>query len=528
MVATWFRGDETKPVKIIFILFSIMLMSGLKTFSQNDNQNYTSNTEMNFSSFLNGVKYAQIIVNDNFIRNVNEFPYGGNSQAIAGLIKYLNHLGFDDVTWGSQIQNRNNLKTLCDVVIVTPTWDYIESRYTNIKIKFISCNQDYYEFKIGKSIWNNGYLDVKAAFYDNCLKFYDEKINYNENNKLQVATEMTVWNEIKLKDNFQNKVIDQIEGIYESIVETSTMPKYKIGVVKSNEKYDIIYLSGAKNSEDWKEGEIKGTITPTANENIFKTEWKMANKFLNTDAITTFDGSIMHVTISGIDKNSLIKLFPIPNNNKTQSKKIQTSGTGFAITSNGLIVTNSHVVNGSNSIYVRGIKGNFSKSYNARILIEDKNNDLAIIQIQDSTFQDLGIVPYNISKTTSDVGVSVFALGYPMKAIMGDEIKLTNGIISSKTGFQGDVTSYQISVPLQPGNSGGPLFDSKGNLVGIVNAKLTIGENVSYAIKANYLLNIIELLNKKPKLQNSSTLNGKSLSEQTKLIRNFVYIIEVE
>lgn len=66
---------------------------------------------------------------------------------------------------------------------------------------------------------------------------------------------------------------------------------------------------------------------------------------------------------------------------------------------------------------------------------------------------------------------------------MGDEIKLTTGVISSKTGFQGDVSLYQISAPIQPGNSGGPLFDNKGNLIGIVNAKHKGAENVGYAIK---------------------------------------------
>lgn len=53
----------------------------------------------------------------------------------------------------------------------------------------------------------------------------------------------------------------------------------------------------------------------------------------------------------------------------------------------------------------------------------------------------------------------MFALGYPMSDILGEEIKVTDGIISSKTGYQGDVVTYQISVPIQPGNSGGPLFD---------------------------------------------------------------------
>jgi S1-C subfamily serine protease len=66
-------------------------------------------------------------------------------------------------------------------------------------------------------------------------------------------------------------------------------------------------------------------------------------------------------------------------------------------------------------------------------------------------------------------------------------VKFTDGKISSKSGYDNDATTYQISVPVQPGNSGGPLFDSKGNLVGVVNAKFTKGDNVSYAIKSPVL-----------------------------------------
>jgi S1-C subfamily serine protease len=110
---------------------------------------------------------------------------------------------------------------------------------------------------------------------------------------------------------------------------------------------------------------------------------------------------------------------------------------------------------------------------------------------------------------------------------MGDEVKLTNGIISSKSGFQGDVTSYQISAPIQPGNSGGPLFDGKGNVIGTVNAKHDGAENVSYAIKTSYLINLIDLLPTPPKFQTISTVAGKPLTEQVKILKKFTYIIEV-
>lgn len=165
--------------------------------------------------------------------------------------------------------------------------------------------------------------------------------------------------------------------------------------------------------------------------------------------------------------------------------------------------------------------------YNAKILVSDKNNDLALIQIDDNNFTSLGSVPYIIKTSLDGVGENIFVLGYPLRATMGDEIKLTNGIISSKTGFQGDITSYQISAPVQPGNSGGPLFDSQGNLIGIVNAKHIGAENASYAVKSSYLSSLIELLSNPPKLHTLNSLNGKSLTNQVEIIKKFVYIIEV-
>ena len=108
---------------------------------------------------------------------------------------------------------------------------------------------------------------------------------------------------------------------------------------------------------------------------------------------------------------------------------------------------------------------------------------------------------------------------------MGEEVKLTNGIISSKTGYEGDISMYQISAPVQPGNSGGPLFDSQGNVIGIVSAKLTQAENVGYAIKASYLQNLFDIMSTAPKLQTVNTISTKSLSEKVKVLSNFVYII---
>jgi S1-C subfamily serine protease len=230
-------------------------------------------------------------------------------------------------------------------------------------------------------------------------------------------------------------------------------------------------------------------------------------------------------------KDICIKLYPTFNNNNTvQSSNITkiSSGSGFGISSNGVIVTNYHVIEGFKTIKVRGINADFSKTYNAKVLVSDKNNDLALIQIEDLSFNLLGEIPFTIKTNNAGVGENIFVLGYPLRATMGDEIKLTNGIVSSRTGFQGDITTYQITAPVQPGNSGGPLFDSQGNLIGIINAKHDRAENASYAVKTSYLANMIDLLSSPPKLQTINSLTGKTLTQQVEMVKKFVFIIETE
>jgi len=165
------------------------------------------------------------------------------------------------------------------------------------------------------------------------------------------------------------------------------------------------------------------------------------------------------------DEKSILALLP-------------SSGTAFALSSEGYLVTNYHVISNAESLFIRGIGGDFNRKYSAKVVVIDKNNDLAIIKLTENLSKKIGKVPFVITSSITDVGESVFVLGYPLTNTMGNEIKLTNGIISAKSGFMDDITSYQISVPVQPGNSGGPLFDKKGNLIGIVNAKHSGAENV--------------------------------------------------
>ena len=194
------------------------------------------------------------------------------------------------------------------------------------------------------------------------------------------------------------------------------------------------------------------------------------------------------------------------------------TGTGWAL-KGGYIVTNFHCVDGAESIVVRG-----SNNYNAEVVAVDKVNDLAIIKINDSAFRGFGEIPYSITRKQCELGESVWTLGYPMMEIMGEDVKFTDGRISSKTGFQGELQTYQITVPIQSGNSGGALFNQYGNVVGVTSSGLNkaIADNVNYAIKTIYLLNLIESKLSTDILPTGNT-SGLSLTDKIKKIRSYVF-----
>ena len=155
---------------------------------------------------------------------------------------------------------------------------------------------------------------------------------------------------------------------------------------------------------------------------------------------------------------------------------------------------------------------------------------LAIIKINDDSFEDLSTLLYNLKTKTSDIGQSVFALGYPKSNIMGTDLKFTDGKISSRTGAMGDVTNYQTTTPIQSGNSGGPLFDTDGNLIGINSSKMVAEDidNVSYSIKTIYLIPLIDALPEDITLPNSRFLQGKDFTEQFKVLEKYVTLIRVK
>lgn len=360
---------------------------------------------------------------------------------------------------------------------------------------------------IPPGITNFTMIDRGNSFGEHGYQFW----NYQLNNPHKGATSFT---EYSIKDNilFNN---DGVCGIYESIDEYG----YKIGCIIQDGIYKLIYINGNEGLEWWRLGDIKAILQPSATSGLYKATWYTRMKGRRDNVVVTFDGTGMSVAIDD-EITNFIKMFPT--SNQVASAK-EWSGTGFALTNN-YIVTNFHVIENAKNIQVQGVNGNFDSKYNAMVIATDKDNDLAILKLNKCTISSQRI-PYSIKTATSEVGEEVFVLGYPLTSTMGDEIKLTTGVISSRTGFQGDVSQYQISAPIQPGNSGGPLFDSKGNIIGIVSAKHKGAENVGYAIKVSYLRNLIECSVSSDILPQNNKISYMKLTEKVKSIKNYVYYI---
>jgi len=322
------------------------------------------------------------------------------------------------------------------------------------------------------------------------------------------------WN---FKDFFNSGNYHHLEGVYEG-------DNYKVAVKKATDgKFYLVYLSGKGNPKAWSVGDIKAILEPTATPTVFKGKWYGRWKQI-MDYTFIFKDGLMTAYDEDKEPEQYIKLYPALLSEQN-SEPTSWSGSGFAL-KNGYVVTNYHVIDGATSISIKGVRGDFNKSYSATVVGSDKSNDLVLLKISDQGFSGFGTIPYSISSSSAEVGEDIFVLGYPLTSTMGDEIKLTTGIISSKTGFQGDVSLYQFSAPIQPGNSGGPLFDKKGNIIGVVSAKHAGAENVGYAIKSMYLHNLTESCASSSVIPTSNTVSTLSLTGKVKAEKNFVFFIE--
>jgi S1-C subfamily serine protease len=202
------------------------------------------------------------------------------------------------------------------------------------------------------------------------------------------------------------------------------------------------------------------------------------------------------------------------------------TGTGFVISNNGHIVTNQHVVDGC----VGDIMGNLSgdASVKLRLVSSDETNDLALLQAP-SPFKDVATIRDKAIRP----GDSVTAIGYPFHGLLTSDLTVTTGIVSSLSGVLNDTRYLQISAAVQPGNSGGPLLDNAGQVVGMVAAKLNalkfakatgnIPENINFAIKTGMLRDFLD--NSVVSYQTADAKNELKTSDIARNARTFTLLI---
>lgn len=209
------------------------------------------------------------------------------------------------------------------------------------------------------------------------------------------------------------------------------------------------------------------------------------------------------------------------------------TGSGFLLSEGGLIATNHHVAAKASSLKVLFPKA--GKEFTAKLVLKDPNNDLAILQLEGFTLAAINqsVIPYGFKRTrTVALGDSVFTIGFPLSNLLGQNAKFANGTISSKSGAGDDMVHLQINAPIQPGNSGSPLFDAQGNVVGVVVASLNaewmqkrfgvLPQNVNFAVKSDYLLNLTEML---PNLLRLEEAKEKATPER---IEPFICLISAQ
>ena len=296
--------------------------------------------------------------------------------------------------------------------------------------------------------------------------------------------------------------LDEFEGVYKSI-DAGEGVEYEIVLLKSdtdNSKYNSFILS---TTGDLKEGDAVFTLENTAQPGLFFAQYSLKSGKTFGNKTATIEGAILSMGIK-----SFIKMYPGLEQKQHYNEirpltDFDASGSGVLTSSNGIVYTNFHVIDGAKRIRI--CFQNDSLEYEAEIISENQSSDIAMLRITDERFSS-DLTELSWSKELK-LGQKVFTLGYPITNKMSDNVKVVDGIISGMNGREGNTKFFQTTLPVWYGNSGGPCFNEKGEVLGLATQILfdrgTKIDNVAYITKSE---NIREL-NPELSLQTSNSDN---------------------
>jgi serine protease Do len=207
---------------------------------------------------------------------------------------------------------------------------------------------------------------------------------------------------------------------------------------------------------------------------------------------------------------------------KAVVRPAQFAATGFLISAQGYVLTNHHVIKKADSVYIQNEKYGRLK---AVVVHSDPINDVSVLKIVSPV--KIQTLPYTLSETEADLAEGVYTLGFPR-----EEVVFGEGSISSLTGYKANPNAYQISVPVNPGNSGGPLLNNKGDLIGMITGVQTQASATTFAIKSAVLKEIVmdsvlDSLSFPIRLSKQNTIKNTSRVQQVKKLKECVFLISV-
>lgn len=200
----------------------------------------------------------------------------------------------------------------------------------------------------------------------------------------------------------------------------------------------------------------------------------------------------------------------------------QFAATGFLISSQGYVITSQHVISKADSVYIQNEKYG---SLKAVVVHSDPLNDVSVLKIV--TPVKIQSVPYTLSQTEAELAEGVYTLGFPR-----EEVVFGEGSISSLTGYRANPNAYQVSVPVNPGNSGGPLLNNQGDLIGMITGVQTQTAGATFAIKSAVLKDILadsvlDSLQAPIRLPKTNTIRNANRIQQVKKLRECVFLVNV-
>lgn len=198
------------------------------------------------------------------------------------------------------------------------------------------------------------------------------------------------------------------------------------------------------------------------------------------------------------------------------------TGTGFALTNDGYLVTNYHVIDGADSVYIQNKEGRYLKATTVGF---DQATDVAILKVEDDNFRfGKTEVPYTFAANRRKLGTKIYTLGFPQ-----DDIVYNEGYVSSKNGYNGDSSQYQLEVPAYPGQSGAPILDASGSVLAMITGKESGSEGTTYAVNAKAVMQVVRNLPKEEnvRLPKANKMAHLTLEQQIEKMESYTCSIKV-